>query len=109
MNWFLLNLVPLLNMLGIVFDAVGAFFVASEVVRQFRGRQFGATVMFDSSFAPPASETEEYKRWAHLKTRDMIKGLIFLAVGFLLQFVANALQLKACSNPLLHRNSARQL
>jgi hypothetical protein len=92
MRWVMLNLVPLINMFGLLCDIVGAFFVESEVVRQFRGMQYGASPTFDTSFSGPPQETPEYKKWSHLKTRNMKLGLGLLVIGFLLQIVANASQ-----------------
>jgi hypothetical protein len=94
MPWLLLNAIPLLNMIGLLCDIVGAFFVASEVVRQFRGMQYGASPTFDTSFSGPPQETPEYKKWSHLKTRNMKIGMGFLVIGFLFQNVASACQLK---------------
>ena len=97
MNWIALNAVPLVNIVGILLDICGAFLVASEVVHKFHGRQYGGSFTFDNSvqFAPP--QTEEYKKWAHLKERRMIVGLVLLTLGFVLQVTANALQIKAAS------------
>jgi hypothetical protein len=97
MSWVLLNTVPLVNIVGIVFDIIGAFLVASEVVHQFKGKQFRDQFTFDPgiAFAPP--ETDQYKSWAHLKTRRMQVGLVCLVFGFLLQLVSNVLQFKDAS------------
>lgn len=95
MAWLSLNTIPLLNMAGILLDIVGAVLVASEVLNQFRGKQYGATLTFDDSFTVPPVETEEHKRWAHLRNRNMKRGLVLLVLGFLLQILANALQIRA--------------
>lgn len=95
MSWILANAIPLLNVVGIAFDIIGAFLVSSEVVRQFRGKQFRDQFTFDSDVAFAPAETDQYKEWAHLKTRTMIWGLACLVFGFLLQLIANVLQFKA--------------
>jgi hypothetical protein len=98
MAWLTMNAVPLLNIVGIVFDIVGAFFIASEVVRQFRGQKYKGSAgwTFDSSvtMTPPATETEEYKAWDRRKYRRMKIGLALLVLGFGLQIVANLLQIR---------------
>ena len=95
MNWFALNAVPLINIAGIVLDICGAFLVASEVVHKFHRRQYGDSFTFDSSVQFAPLQTEEYKKWAHLKERKMTIGLFLLTMGFVLQLIANALQIKA--------------
>ena len=98
MKWLCLNAVPLINIVGIVCDIVGAFFVASEVVRQFHGNKYkgSSTMSFDSSISsnPPPTETEEYKLWDRRKYRNMKIGLALLTFGFALQVLANAMQIR---------------
>ena len=94
MSWILTNTIPLLNVVGIAFDIIGAFLVASEVVRQFRGKQHRDQFTFDSGVAFAPVETDQYKAWAHLKTRTMQIGLACLVLGFSLQLIANVLQFK---------------
>ena len=90
------NLPQILNIVGISFDIVGAFFVATEVVRQFSGDPFKGHggMNFDSSFTvvPPPKKTEEYEGWERRKFRNMKVGLSFLVIGFGLQIVANVIQ-----------------
>ena len=95
MSWILANTIPLLNVVGIAFDIIGAFLVASEVVRQFRGKQYRDQFTFDRDVAFAPVETDQYKTWAHLKSRAMQFGLACLVLGFLLQMIANVLQFKA--------------
>ena len=97
MDWIALNLVPLTNIIGIFFDIIGAFLVATEVINKFHGRQYGGSMMFDSSFMPPPPLTAEYKKWALLKERKMTIGLFCLTLGFCLQIIANVLQFNTAS------------
>ncbi|MFN2623921.1 MAG: hypothetical protein ABR611_13870 [Chthoniobacterales bacterium] len=90
----MLNVLPLINISGIVMDIVGAFLVASEIVHKFGGHQYGAGPSFDSATVLPPVETEDYKKWAHLKTVRMTRGLFLLTVGFVFQVLANALQFR---------------
>jgi hypothetical protein len=94
MAWACLNAAPLLNIVGIVFDIVGAILVAIEVVRPFRGMQYGDRLPFDSSVSLAPAETEEYKTWARRRSRNMRRGLFCLMFGFILQIIANAMQFK---------------
>ena len=100
MAWVLTNLSTLLNMVGILFDIVGAFFVASEVIRQYRGKRYQEDMAFafdDLVIQQPPKETKQFSVWERLKYRNMKWGLVLLTVGFLLQFLANVLQLKGAS------------
>jgi hypothetical protein len=98
MNWLLLNSVPLINIVGIVCDIVGAFFVAYEVVRQFHGAKYvgTATLNFSRSMSssPPPKETAEYTLWDRRRSKNMKIGLTLLVFGFGLQVLANVMQLK---------------
>ena len=98
MNWFLINAVPLINIVGIVCDIVGAFFVAFEVVHQYHGKKYqgSSSMSFDSGISsnPPPKETEEYNLWDRKKYRNMKIGLALLAFGFALQILANVMQIR---------------
>jgi hypothetical protein len=94
MRWITTNTVPLLNIIGIILDITGAFFVAMEVVKQFRGAQYGGQIAFDRDFSSPPVETPQYKTWNRIKMRLMKIGLACLVLGFLFQLLANVLQFK---------------
>lgn len=97
LSWIQTNAVALLNIVGIICDIFGAFFVASEVVRQFKGNKHKQSTGFsigDFVSNPPPEETEEYKQWDLRKYRNMKIGLCLLVLGFGLQVVANIMQLK---------------
>jgi hypothetical protein len=92
------NVPQFLNIVGISFDIFGAFFVATEVVKQFSGDSFKGHegISFDSSFTavPPSKKTEEFEFWERRKFRNMKIGLSFLVIGFGLQIFANILQIQ---------------
>jgi hypothetical protein len=98
MSWLTNNAAPLLNIFGICCDIAGAFLVASEVVRQFHGDKYrgSAQMSFDSSIVitQQAQETEEFQAWDAKKYRNMKFGLTLLSLGFILQIIANVMQLK---------------
>jgi hypothetical protein len=97
-SWIVINTTQLLNIIGIAFDICGAYFVAYEVVRQFKGQQFRrgvGTSIGDGNVTTPAPKpTEEFKNWEARKKRNMAIGLGLLTFGFLLQILGNILQLK---------------
>lgn len=78
----------LLNSIGLFMDIVGAFLVASEVVRKFHGIKLTVGQSWDTMTDPP-KETEEFKSWSERTFWIMKLGLFFLTVGFLLQIAAN--------------------
>jgi len=76
---------------GLIFDIIGALFVANEVVRVFQGPhtidQRSGPLRLDSPGTklipnPDFEKHESKKRWI------MILGLIFLLIGFTLQGIA---------------------
>lgn len=97
MNWLMLNMVPLLNIVGLACDMLGAVLVAIEVVRQYRGERFKPNLGIENNsiYVPPGpEETTKYRGWEIRKYKTMKLGLIFLLLGFALQIYANFLQLK---------------
>ena len=98
MSWLAENSVPLLNIVGIACDIIGAFLIASEVVHQFEGKKYrgSAQPTFDRSvvITQAAQETEEFQAWDAKKYRNMKLGLGLLTSGFLLQILANLMQLR---------------
>jgi hypothetical protein len=71
-----------------------SFFVAYEVVNIFNDEKYyGQPNPFCLRVRPPR-ETKEYQAWNQLKNRKMKIGLAFLVFGFMLQVVANVLQIK---------------
>ena len=98
LNWLAHNCVALLNMTGIVMDIAGAFFVAYEVVLQFKGEKYEAGVGSGPIGGIPSNdppiETSAFRQFELTKFRRMKLGLLLLTVGFALQFIANAAQLK---------------
>lgn len=61
------NLVLIINILGLLFDFIGAVFVAYEVLIQFQGPRhgtgFGITGIVGGTVTLPAKETTEYRQW----------------------------------------------
>ena len=100
MTWVLTNLPPLLNVVGILCDIIGAFFVASEVVRQYRGKRYAedmALAFDDLVIQQPPKETKQFQVWERLKYRNMKIGLVLLTFGFVLQLIANGLQFRSAT------------
>jgi hypothetical protein len=97
MSWLYINAVPFLSIIGILFDIVGAFFVAIEVVSQFHGEKYKHGPAFAAGTGPvappPPRETDEFAAWDRVKFKKMRLGLILLVVGFVLQLIANVVQI----------------
>lgn len=76
----------IISTIGLFCDIVGAFLVAIEVVRVFRGSttiDFGdAGTLNGGTFLAPNPEFEAHEKRKH---RTMKIGLAFLVVGFVLQ------------------------
>lgn len=79
-----------INTIGLIFDIVGAWFVAWEVVRKFKGQKIDKDPHIYAADDPPF-ETEEYKKWESSKYKFMWCGLICLTMGFGLQIWSNYL------------------
>jgi hypothetical protein len=97
MKWLCTNAIPVLSIVGMVCDIIGAFFVATEVVAQFRGQQYKRGPAYPTATGPVSPpqprETEEFARWSLSKFRNMRIGLFLLVLGFALQIAANAIQI----------------
>ena len=70
---------------GLVLDIIGAWFVAWEVVRQFKGKMIPTPA--ESPLAGSTEPTPEYQEWEKRKYQRMKIGLFFLTAGFLLQIL----------------------
>lgn len=91
-SFFCSNLQAIINSIGIVFDIVGAWLVAWEVVNEFKGKKIDIShgvSMGTFVVGQHAKETNEFKNWENKKYKIMKWGIGFLTVGFLLQFVSN--------------------
>ena len=78
----------LLNSVGLAMNTVGAFLVATEAVRRFKGikTRLGQTY---GTFLNPPEETEEFKAWSKTNFWLSISGLVLLFLGFLFQLASN--------------------
>ena len=90
------NLQAITNSGGLLLDIAGAWFVAWEVINQFKGTRTesktGVAVNVGGLSVVPgqkAGDTDEYKKWELRKYWKMKIGLGLLTVGFLLQIVSN--------------------
>ena len=89
------NIYLIINASGLLCDIMGAFFVSSEVVKQFKGNKFNKT---DIGNAPISGdydlvhESPEFQSFEKCKYTKMKIGLVFLVTGFSLQILSNILQ-----------------
>lgn len=98
MSWLVSNVIPLLNIIGLVCDIAGAVLVASEVVSQFQGERFkpGLGIEQNRIYEPLSpEETTDYRNWELRKYTSMKFGLGLLLLGFSLQICANVMQMKS--------------
>lgn len=77
-----------LNTIGLVFDIVGAAFIAYEVINPFSGQRHEVTGQLDPMFSPPPEETDDFRRWQRRRRRNGRFGLGLLSLGFTLQITA---------------------
>ena len=98
LQWTCLNVIALANMIGIVMDIFGAYFIAYEVVRRYRGEKYESGIGSGPIGGVPTNdapnETLYFQAFERRRFRNMTLGLVLLTVGFALQFLANAAQLK---------------
>jgi len=97
-NWCIQHFNALSAVIGLVFDIIGAWLVASEVVKQYRGKKYAPVIIpqlnnIDSNeptevFDHPDYEIAEKKKYLFMKW-----GLGFLTLGFILQIIPSFLQL----------------
>jgi hypothetical protein len=92
MKWTAQNINLLFPFIGLIFDIIGAWLVACEVVVQYKGERFispQTTVadMTDTSKLPEATEHPQYKLYEIKKYQKMKYGLAFLTIGFIIQMI----------------------
>lgn len=75
----------IIGSIGLVFDIVGAIFVAYEVVNVYRGSITGT---INGTWNGLGEPTTEYKEFESKKHKHMKIGLAFLIIGFILQIIA---------------------
>jgi hypothetical protein len=87
MQWVLENLQAIVTTAGLVCDIIGAWLIAFEVVRQYRGTQYKTRGTGYRGESTP-EKTGAYITWEHRRSKFMWAGLIFLTIGFAGQSVA---------------------
>jgi hypothetical protein len=87
--WIELIFTPkIFNTVGLLFDLVGAWFVAYEVINKFKGIEYDPipTLIGES---PPPQKSIAYHMWEIRRNKLMLFGLFCLTLGFILQIIAN--------------------
>jgi hypothetical protein len=79
----------IINSVGLFFDIIGAWLVAWEVVRQFKGQQYEDSMVLMDEFINPPEKTRDFEKWEQDKYAKMKIGLGFLFTGFALQILSN--------------------
>ena len=78
---------PLLSTIGLVCDILGAWFVAWELVAQFRGEEFESYSLI-AEIKITATKSKSWLDWEMKRRTKMWCGLVLLTIGFILQMVA---------------------
>lgn len=98
MKWCIQYFSPLTASIGMIFDIIGVWLVAWEVVRQYRGKRFAPLPI--QKINPDAEEQDNlinehplYTLHEAIKYRYMTWGLAFLTIGFGLQILPNVCQI----------------
>ncbi len=97
-EWCIQHFNPLATSIGILFDIIGAWLVAWEVIRQYKGKKFAPLPI--GMINPDAEEQDGlikphplYETFEANKYRRMKWGLGFLTLGFVLQILPNLFQI----------------
>ena len=97
MKWCIQNFNPLITTIGLIFDLIGAWLVAWEIVQQYKGEKFApvdiANLNIDSTAEDIVKEHPGYKIFETSKYRKMKWGIFSLTFGFILQIIPNLLQI----------------
>ena len=91
---FIINhMKELINSIGIFFDIIGAWLVAWEVVREYRGEKYDSSTpghfIGTMVVGSRPNENKKFREWEINKYIKMRFGLAFLTLGFTLQLVSN--------------------
>lgn len=78
----------IINSIGLFCDIIGAWLVAIEIVKVYKGQKHMPNPTWQDVFDAPR-ETQDYKKWQLLTHKFMFLGLVLLTVGFLLQVASN--------------------
>ena len=83
-----------INSLGLALDIIGAWFIAWEIVRRYKGVKFKKVGGAECGASPEDPQTDEYKKYEKNKSLFMWLGIILLTIGFGLQIYSNIIQNK---------------
>jgi len=97
MEWYIQHINPITNLTGLLFDIIGAWLVAWEVVQQYKGEKYKLNHIPEekmrSTMRPSAEDHPDYKLFESHKHRKMKWGLACLTIGFILQMLPNLFQI----------------
>ena len=82
----------IINIIGLLFDIIGACLVAWEVSCQYKGLKFKEVGSARCGADDEDPQTDEYKKYEKSKFKFMKIGLGILVFGFFLQIFSNYLQ-----------------
>lgn len=97
MEWCIQHINPISNLVGLLFDMIGAWLVAWEVVKQYNGPKYEPKNIpsrnIQSTARPEVTEHPDYKTSETNKYRKMKWGLGCLTTGFIIQMLPNVCQI----------------
>lgn len=79
----------IINSIGLISDVIGAWLVAWEVVKQYRGSKLFSPPMPRIPGVSPVAENPKFRKYEQQKYLKMKIGLGFLTAGFTLQLLSN--------------------
>ena len=89
-----MNITPnIINSIGLFFDILGAWFVAIEIVYQYKGKTHNEPTIYCNG-AFKQDEIPEYTKDKKIKHKAMKFGLALLTAGFVLQIISNHLPME---------------
>ncbi|HDY86992.1 MAG TPA: hypothetical protein ENH82_02620 [bacterium] len=99
----------IVNSVGLFLDIIGAWFIAFEVVKQYKGQKFFVEAQtWDDTFGKYPEELPEYTAWEKSKYIKMWIGLFLLTIGFSLQIYSN-LFLQGNKNNVIITNDTKNI
>lgn len=81
----------ILNIIGLVLDLFGAIFIGVEVIKPMKGERYESKGIECGETSTPI-QTNSFSNWAEFRSRWMIRGLVLLGVGFIIQISSNCIQ-----------------
>lgn len=104
-----MNTYKIVNSVGLFLDIIGAWFIAFEVVKQYKGEKFFVEAQtYDDTIGKYPEETPGFTAWEKSKYIKMWIGLSLLTIGFSLQ-ICTGLFLQGNKNNVIVTNETKYI